>query len=253
MPTLKDKTYKKVDYLDEDPPLRGQNWVCVSFLSPEGVKNCKIRGLKVRGTYATREEADRRAKELGQTDKDFDIFVGEVGKWLPWNPDPDEAEDEVFRDDQDQLNNLMKAKKENMAKAQQVQEERKREMLQKSHDQERRDETKDRLRRKHAQRYKNKRPLPVSESDKQAPGLVIGTTSEQTTSQQKEELQLPPGLTQELKEEEQARKEETVQQDVVMGEGQAKDINTTLDRIKDMYSKLSKKEDNYSELFTQDE
>ena len=27
----------KVDYLDEDEPLRNQNYVCVSFLNPEDV------------------------------------------------------------------------------------------------------------------------------------------------------------------------------------------------------------------------
>ena len=32
---------KEVDYLDEDKPLRGQNYVCLSFLSPEDVLNNK--------------------------------------------------------------------------------------------------------------------------------------------------------------------------------------------------------------------
>ena len=28
---------KEEDYLDQDPPLRGQNFVCMSFLSPEEI------------------------------------------------------------------------------------------------------------------------------------------------------------------------------------------------------------------------
>ena len=28
---------KEIDYLDEDPPIRGQNYACISFLSPEDV------------------------------------------------------------------------------------------------------------------------------------------------------------------------------------------------------------------------
>ena len=39
------KTEKKIDYLDEDPPMESQKWICVSFLSPEGIKNCNIRGF----------------------------------------------------------------------------------------------------------------------------------------------------------------------------------------------------------------
>ena len=76
-------SFKEVDHLDEDPPLSNQKWVCVSFLSPEGIKNCKVRGLKIRGVYSTKEEADKRAQYLQKIDADFHVFVGEVGKWLP--------------------------------------------------------------------------------------------------------------------------------------------------------------------------
>lgn len=120
---------KAIDYLNEDAPISGQTWVCLSFLSPEGISNCKVRGLKVRGVYSTRKEADKRVKELQITDPDFDIFVGEVGKWLPWNPDPNDTEDQVYQEEK--LNDLMKGYKENLVNAKKVQEERKREMLKK--------------------------------------------------------------------------------------------------------------------------
>ena len=64
---------EKIDYLTEDKSLPNQKFVCLSFLSPEGVSNCKIRGLKVRGVYDTYEEASDRAKHLRDLDKYFHV------------------------------------------------------------------------------------------------------------------------------------------------------------------------------------
>lgn len=128
------KKYKYVDYLDEDSELRGQKYVCLSFLSPEGVANCKVRGLKVRGVYGTREEAEGRCKTLQNLDPDFDVFVGEVGKWLPWNPDPKDAEDQEYQNKE--LNNLMKTTKENQLEAQKAESLRKKDLLSKSFNEE---------------------------------------------------------------------------------------------------------------------
>lgn len=46
-----------------------------------------VRGLKVRGVFPTQEEAEMRCKSLRENDPSFDIFVGPVGIWLPWDPD----------------------------------------------------------------------------------------------------------------------------------------------------------------------
>ena len=64
-----------------------------------------IRGLKVRGTYNTRDEAEKRAKKLQTVDSDFHVFVGQVGYWLPWDPCADQIEDESFVNSQ--LNDMM--------------------------------------------------------------------------------------------------------------------------------------------------
>lgn len=80
--------YTEIDHLDEDEPISGQRYVLISFVSPEGVMNCNIRGVKVRGVYETEVEARRAADKLRKKDKFFDVFVGEIGKWLPWDPDP---------------------------------------------------------------------------------------------------------------------------------------------------------------------
>ena len=126
MSTSTDKKYKYIDYLDEDDPISGQKFVCLSFLSPEGVSNCKIRGVKVRGVFSTREEADQHCKKLSKLDPDFDVFVGDVGKWLPWNPDPQDIKDQVYANDE--LNNLIKKIKQNKENASEAEKQRKRDL-----------------------------------------------------------------------------------------------------------------------------
>ena len=169
---------EKVDYLEVDDPIPGQEWVCLSFVSPESMIDSKesfkvskflqsvckdkdmdfkkimeqykdftykfddelqrdfdeqsnfktnIRGLKVRGTYSTREEADRRAKKLQGVDSDFHVFVGQVGYWLPWDPCADKVEDEEFVNSQ--LNDMMGKYKENTINKDIFYEEQKREKV----------------------------------------------------------------------------------------------------------------------------
>jgi hypothetical protein len=166
---------KYVDLCDEDPPIAGQKFVCVSFISPETIikkretyifqqfvkqwdmsksmskfsdflnfisvkynivaeklmtdyndfikeeemmiKNTSqiveddyknfldkdeerfnmqynkenkfqtsVRGLKIRGSFPTQEEAEQYCQKLRQNDPSHDIFVAGVGLWLPWEP-----------------------------------------------------------------------------------------------------------------------------------------------------------------------
>lgn len=46
-----------------------------------------VRGFKARGNFASQEEAELRAKLLRESDPYFDVFVGPVGTWLPWEPE----------------------------------------------------------------------------------------------------------------------------------------------------------------------
>ena len=46
-----------------------------------------VRGFKARGNYSTQEEAELRAKMLRESDPNFDVYVGPVGTWLPWEPE----------------------------------------------------------------------------------------------------------------------------------------------------------------------
>jgi hypothetical protein len=164
---------QEVDYLDEDPELRGQKYVCLSFLSPENeLKNkdiyafhcflksfstdmttlldglaskfpeskemieqirennayifnadelenqykfyrsvngdrieqdfhaqnnfrTTVRGIKVRGVFETMSEAQIRAQVLKKKGDKFDIFIGQVGVWCPWSPNPDHMHQEL--------------------------------------------------------------------------------------------------------------------------------------------------------------
>ena len=52
-----------------------------------------------------------RAKKLQKSDPDHNIYVGQVGKWLPWDPKPSDVGEQEYAEEQ--LNTLMKKYKEN--------------------------------------------------------------------------------------------------------------------------------------------
>jgi|TARA_B100001996_G_C18607243_1_gene572259 hypothetical protein len=155
----------EVDYLDVDTQIPGQQYVCISFISPEKVLIQKdqfimkkfiksltdesgnivisadefdtkytdyislnseeieqefhkesgfqttMRGVKIRGTYNTYDEATQRAKILQSSDRDFHVFVGQVGYWLPWDPNADNIADQQYMEKE--LNELMSNYKSN--------------------------------------------------------------------------------------------------------------------------------------------
>jgi len=70
-----------------------------------------MRGLKIRGVFSNTKEAEIKSKKLQGKDKYHNIFIGEVGKWLPWDPQPHEVSEQEYS--QDQLNTLMRKYKEN--------------------------------------------------------------------------------------------------------------------------------------------
>lgn len=177
------------DLLDEDPQIRGQNYVCLSFLNPEdvlvkkdawlvqkfiahlgrdigtllnnieasfpdfsgNVRSIKeryaylsdpvimneeyhhfysanfreleeeylknndfqptIRGLKIRGIYETQKEAQTRVATIKKFDRKFDVYIGQVGVWLPWSPPSLAVESQEYQESQ--LQQMMKKYKEN--------------------------------------------------------------------------------------------------------------------------------------------
>ena len=200
--TEQSKTY--VDLLEEDKPIAGQKFVCVSFVSPENVLKQKnlytfeeflkyfdfsksmekmvqfinfisykykvnqdkvmadfeefvkaekdslinttiedeyknfldkeedriekefaelnnfqtsTRGLKIRGSFPTQEEAELRARMLREVDPYHDVYVGPVGMWMPWEPEAYKTGRVEYLEDE--LNKLMHEKINNEEKAKQ--------------------------------------------------------------------------------------------------------------------------------------
>jgi hypothetical protein len=169
----------KEDFLEVDPKIPGQNFVCLSFVSPDKVLKQKemqfmtkflehlfnaedqytndmkdkmmnkevkvdydtvknfyedwlftrkeklesefyeesefrttIRGLKIRGTYDTHKEANIRAQVLRRKDPNFNVFVGQVGSWLPWDPECEQVPEQEYQEEM--LNELVKKYQENL-------------------------------------------------------------------------------------------------------------------------------------------
>jgi hypothetical protein len=195
----------EMDYLEEDEQIRGQSFVCLSFLSPEKVlgkkevftfskftenfcnevtelfENLKlkypddedgfqtimdryrflfnkkhmqeeyryfldektdelnnefnqevdfqtnVRGLKVRGSYDTLREAQVRSEVLKRKDNKHNIYIAQVGCWCPWDPSPNDIQDQHYGEDQ--LNTLMKKYRENQSYKDIVFDERKNELI----------------------------------------------------------------------------------------------------------------------------
>jgi hypothetical protein len=86
-----------------------------------------VRGLKIRGCYDTFDEASHRAKSLQKLDPSFNVFVGQVGFWLPWDPSPTDISKQEYAEDQ--LNTLMKSYRDNESKKDEFFETQKRERL----------------------------------------------------------------------------------------------------------------------------
>jgi hypothetical protein len=71
-----------------------------------------IRGLKVRGVYDTHKEANVRAQVLRRKDPTFNVFVGQIGYWLPWDPECEQIPEQEYQESM--LNDLVKKYKENL-------------------------------------------------------------------------------------------------------------------------------------------
>lgn len=169
----------KEDFLEVDPKIPGQNYVCLSFVSPEKIIKQKevyfmtkfldylvndqeqivqdirtkilnkeivtnyetmgklygdwkysktsiletefhelndfktsMRGLKVRGVYDSHKEASVRAQVLRRKDPSFNVFIGQVGYWLPWDPECETVPEQEYQESQ--LNDLVKNYKDNL-------------------------------------------------------------------------------------------------------------------------------------------
>ena len=209
MSDIQPESTKKVDYLDQDDPLRGQSYACISFISPEDVLKSKeayfvsaylkenilknselydglmslfpekknelmsikeqygscfntasidedyksfkldndtqiseqfskennfqtsVRGIKIRGTYDSLNEAQSRAEILKRKDNNLhNIYIASVGCWCPWSANPDEITDAEYTETQ--LNTLMREYKKNTTSKEEFYQERKKELIERT-------------------------------------------------------------------------------------------------------------------------
>jgi hypothetical protein len=73
------------------------------------------RGLKIRGSYPTQEEAELRCKMLREIDPNHDVYVGPVGMWMPWDPEAYKTGRVEYMEEE--LNQLMSEKTKNESNA----------------------------------------------------------------------------------------------------------------------------------------
>lgn len=105
----------------------GQLFACISLVGPECPQKNDKFGLKIRGCFATRDEAASHARRLQKEDATFDIYVVEMYKWLLIPPDRDHIEDVHYNDEK--LEEIMTKYRENQALAAKMFEERKRDLM----------------------------------------------------------------------------------------------------------------------------
>jgi len=74
-----------------------------------------VRGLKVRGSYPSQEEAELRCKLLREVDPNHDVYVGPVGLWMPFHPESYKTGRVEYLEDE--LNQIMQEKNKNEASA----------------------------------------------------------------------------------------------------------------------------------------
>jgi len=118
-----------IDYLTEDTFLPSdQKFVCISFLS-DTEKKTTLSGIKIRGVFSTYEAACSHAKKVQSIDPYFNVFVGDMGKWLPFDPAPESEAVKESEYQNDQLNNIMKSYVENQEKSRIFHEQRKTELM----------------------------------------------------------------------------------------------------------------------------
>jgi len=70
-----------------------------------------VRGIKIRGSYPTQEEAELRCKMLREIDPSHDVYVGPVGMWLPFHPESYKTGRVEYLEEE--LNQLMHEKRNN--------------------------------------------------------------------------------------------------------------------------------------------
>ena len=107
--------------------LPGQVYACISVVGPDCPQKSDKFGLKIYGSFGTRDEASHHARRLQKEDATFDIYVVDLYKWLLIPPDRDHISDVHYNDEK--LEEIMSKYHENQSLGTKMFEERKRDMM----------------------------------------------------------------------------------------------------------------------------
>jgi hypothetical protein len=115
------------DYLDVDSvTVPGQAFAVISVVSSSSAQKTPDGrvGLKIRGCFATQDEAAAHVRRLMKADNTFDIWVCDMYKWLALPPDPANVDNQEYSETF--LNEMIHEYRESQLQAKQHFEERKR-------------------------------------------------------------------------------------------------------------------------------
>jgi hypothetical protein len=105
----------------------GQLFACISFVGPDLPQKNEKFGMKIRGCFATRDEAAGHAKRLQKEDALVDIYVVDMYKWLLIPPDREQIADVHYQNEK--LEEIMVKYRQNQSQAAAMFEKRKRDMM----------------------------------------------------------------------------------------------------------------------------
>lgn len=112
------QTTRHVDHLDEDIVQCGDlRYALISFVTKDGKQRLDAGdklGLKIRGAFSTKPEADAHIKRLMKTDNLFDVYLVDMYKWLLL-PAPEKIDDVQYQEQY--LNTMISEYKESQLQA----------------------------------------------------------------------------------------------------------------------------------------
>ena len=73
------------------------------------------RGIKIRGSFQSQQEAELRCKLLREVDPNHDVYIGQVGVWMPFHPEAYKTGKVEYLEKE--LNDLMSEKQKNEQQA----------------------------------------------------------------------------------------------------------------------------------------
>ena len=132
------KATDNMDYNLATDPIKvpGQNWACVSFVSPDSSQKNKNLGMKIRGVFDLHSEAEDYVKRLIKLDPVFDIYICQMYDWCLVPPDPEKITNQTYQNEE--LNSIISGYRKNQIYAKEHFEERKREMMEQAAEEARR-------------------------------------------------------------------------------------------------------------------